>query len=293
MLRDDESTTLGNPGVKRMGAARVRELIALINREHEHGEHSMADGISRWIACGRMLVELRQEVRDVLGPCNWERWVDQSSGLHFGHRMALKYVKLYRQREDLKAKRESGIPVTSIQQAINLLADPAKKKTRKPRPRASHNSRGMHAFEFERPDLASVIRHLNDQWYGQIASYEPDEEQLALLDADLPKLLPALAQLAEVLGLDAGVRLTAPPMPPTVLEAEAVVVDGVLTEIESVPDLAQAHAHYLKALAAQSRAIQVADLDALLRELDLEDFARRQRVKTTEAPGGARRPRAV
>jgi hypothetical protein len=61
----------------------------------------------------------------------------------------------------LMAKRESGIPFSGIQAAIDLLADPPTKKPRKPRPRNHEAGRGMHDnFEFEPPDLAWTIRHL-------------------------------------------------------------------------------------------------------------------------------------
>jgi hypothetical protein len=156
----DESTP-GFAGVQAMGAARIGELVMAINSEHEEGEQAIADGLNRWIKCGEMLIELRREVRAEVGPRSWERWIDQESGLRFQHRQACKYVRLYRERETLIAKRESGIPVLSVQAAIDLLADPTKKKPRKPRPRsrAGHNSRGMpDAFKFEPPDLATLVR---------------------------------------------------------------------------------------------------------------------------------------
>jgi hypothetical protein len=125
-----------------------------------------------------------------------------------------------------RAKRDSGIPFSGIQAAIDLLADPPTKKPRKPRPRNHEAGRGMHDnFEFEPPDLAWTIRHLTDRWYGRVTAYEPTKEQLAVLDVDLPQLLPTLVQLAERLGLEVGVRLTEPRVAPTV-DAEPLVVDS-------------------------------------------------------------------
>lgn len=87
-------------------------------------------------------------------------------------------------------------------------------------------------------------------------------------------LLPALVELGERLGLDIGVRLAEPPPAPTVLEGEPVIIDGKVLEIEAVPDLAQAHELYQKALLARDTGTRVQDLRKLMDEagMRIEDL---------------------
>jgi Protein of unknown function (DUF3102) len=258
----------GLSGVKRMGAARLDELALALKHKYELGTAKMAIGISHYGKCGQMLLEAKAQIEHG----RWQSWVETS--LPFGLRQAEKYMRIARNLGDafVNANPDSHL---SVQDAINLLANPAKKKPRKLRPMRPGDRRDGNSFAFEPPDLTALVRHLVQQWPPcQVQRYEPDDEQLGTLDVDLPVLLPALVELGERLGLDIGVRLAEPPPAPTVLEGEPVIIDGKVLEIEAVPDLAQAHELYQKALLARDTGTRVQDLRKLMDEagMRIEDL---------------------
>ena len=167
---------------------RAQEIV----EAHRRGTEQTADGLSQIIECGRALIEAKALVRRELGPRRWETWI--ASALPFGPREARRYMRLAQHEEELRKHPDRG--TWGIGAACRILAEPHRRPTgrrrpsTKPNPQTAYGAPGER-FEFERPSLPALITHLGQQWAPEkIQDFEPDEDEIRLLDATLPRPPP-------------------------------------------------------------------------------------------------------
>ena len=135
-------------------------------------------------------------------------------------------------------------------------------------------------FEFEPPDLAYSIRHIMER--GSCERYRSDDLRDAMLEVDLPELMPKLFEIAEERGIETGLR-PYEPTGPVVLDGEGhSTTDAVLMiEAPEYPPWPTGEAHLVDGKRQLPKVWTVQRSDGLWVEL------------VTATPGGTRDPRSL
>jgi hypothetical protein len=224
---------------------RLEVLTELIGREYRLGNEKTAAGLTHYVMVGRYLLDAKEIVRKVHGPRQWQEWVKSRYDLGllpFRIRQAQNYMRLALKEEFLRKTHPNAL--LTIDEACAIVAGPGpKRRSGKKRPFPLRSGSPNRPAP---PHFVHVIRNLLQSWPTiVIEDYQPSREEIAILDVDLPELLPALVILADQHDIETGVRLAS-------------------NDLRDIED------QYIQALLSENEQTQIASLKQILKELDLE-----------------------
>lgn len=110
----------------------VNDRLLVLQEEITYHHQSYEDGIrasvSSACAAGERLETAKALIREVDGHGHWEKWVEENIG--FGIRTAQRYMRVYRERARITGAQ-------TIDDALDLLAEPKEPKTQHEEPQAT------------------------------------------------------------------------------------------------------------------------------------------------------------
>ena len=107
---------------------RLLVLKEEITYHHKNYEDGVRASVSSACAAGERLETAKALIREVDGHGHWEKWVEEHLG--FGIRTAQRYMRVYRERDRITGAQ-------TIDDALDLLAEPKEPKTQHEEPQAT------------------------------------------------------------------------------------------------------------------------------------------------------------